>query len=108
MSQWSRNKLAAAEMWLYRGMLRIPWQAKKTNIEVLKLAKVKTRLLDIILQHQLRFLGHVLRHGRTEHLVLTGKLNGTYGRGRQRQTYKYAELETPWSRLQADAADQRS
>ena len=40
LNQDSRNKLAAAEMWFLRRVLRILWTARRTNQEVLQLAKV--------------------------------------------------------------------
>ena len=53
----------------------------------MQLAKVKRSLVDTISQRQLKFLGHVVRHKKTEHLSLTGKFNGTRGRGRPRLTF---------------------
>ncbi len=38
------------------------------------------------MRRQLRFFGHVLRRYGMEHLVVTGKIQGTRGRGRQRET----------------------
>ena len=64
--------------------MRIPWAARKTNQEVLQLAKVKRSLVDTVSQRQLKFPGHVVRHKKTEHLSLTGKFNGTRGSRRPR------------------------
>src|SRR5437870_11284161 len=36
---------------------------------------------------QLKFLGHVMRKEGLEDLILNGKIQGTRGRGRPRQTY---------------------
>jgi len=40
------NKLEAFEMWVYRRVLRIPWSAKRTNDEVLRIINKDRELLD--------------------------------------------------------------
>ena len=44
-------------------------------------------LIKQLRERQLRFLGHVLRRKQIEHLSLTGMIEGTRARGRQRQKY---------------------
>ena len=68
-------------------MLRISWEEKKTNKAVLEEAGVKRSLMQTIRKRQLQFLGHINRHKELEHLALTGKIEGTRSRGRQRITY---------------------
>jgi len=57
-------------------MLRTSWTARKTNEEVLREAGVKRQIIAKIRGRQSRFLGHVLRRGKLEHLVTTGKIKG--------------------------------
>ncbi|GFN98145.1 endonuclease-reverse transcriptase [Plakobranchus ocellatus] len=71
-------------------MLRIPWTAKKTNERVLNEANKRRSLVRNIRKRQATFLGHVMRRGKLEHLVTTGKFEGKRSRGRQR--------EKPWTR----------
>ena len=83
----SRAKLEACEMWFLRRMLRVPWTAMMSNEAVLEKANESRSLLNTIYQRQLKFLGHARRQRNTEDLVLTGKVNGSRGRGRPRKTY---------------------
>ncbi|GFO06435.1 endonuclease-reverse transcriptase [Plakobranchus ocellatus] len=87
-SKQIQNKLEATEMWFLRRMLRIPWTAKKTNERVLNEANKRrsmVRTIIIIRKRQATFLGHVMRRGKLEHLVTTGKFEGKRSRGRQRE-----------------------
>jgi len=42
------NKLEAFEMWVYRRVLRIPWTARRTNDEFLRIINKDRELLDTI------------------------------------------------------------
>ncbi|GFO49889.1 RNA-directed DNA polymerase from mobile element jockey [Plakobranchus ocellatus] len=84
-SKQIQNKLEATEMWFLRRMLRIPWTAKKTKERVLNEANKRRSLVRTIRKHQATFLGHVMRRGKLEHLVTTGKFEGKRSRGRQRE-----------------------
>ena len=86
-SKEANKRLEAAEMWMLRRMLRIPWTARKTNEQVLQQAETERQLMKQIKKRQLNFLGHVTRKHKVEHLSLTGKIEGKRARGRQRQTY---------------------
>ena len=77
------KKLEALETWFYRRMLKISWKEKVTNIEVYRCMNTSTSLLIDIVHRQLTFLGHILRKGELENLVVTGKRD----RGRQRETF---------------------
>ncbi len=81
------RRIEAAEMWLLRKMMRIPWTVKMTNVQVLRLANTKRYLLRNIRKRQLQFVGHICRKRDLEHLALTGKLEGKKSRGRQRETF---------------------
>ena len=79
-----KKRLEAAEMWMYRRTLRISWKDFKTNEDVLRIAKAEKELLSSIKARQMSFLGHIMRHSDTEKLALTGRMNGSRGRGRRR------------------------
>ena len=96
---WTLNKqsirsLEATEMWFYRRMLRIPWTAKKTNVEVLNQACTQRNLIKRIRIRQSRFFGHIMRREGLEHLVTTGKIQGRRDRGRERE--KMLDGLTSW------------
>jgi hypothetical protein len=79
------NNINAAEMWFYRRMLKISYQDHVTNEEVLRRIQAKRSLLSNIRSRQARFIGHVLRREKMEHLITTGKIEGKKGRGRPRE-----------------------
>ena len=68
--------LQALETWFYRRMLRISWKEKVTNVEVYRRINTGTSLLIDIVHRQLTFLGHILREGELENLVVTGFVDG--------------------------------
>ena len=80
-------KIEAVEMWFYRRMLRISWTEHATNEEALRRAGGKRKLVKTNKKRQLQFLGHVMRKGNLENLTLTGRIEGTRSRGRQRIAY---------------------
>ena len=81
------KKLEALETWFYRRMLRISWKEKVTNVEVYRRMNTSTSLLIDIVHRQLTFLGHILRKGELENLVVTGFVDGKRDRERQRETF---------------------
>ena len=66
-------------------MLKLPWTAKRTNVEVMQEAGLTRSLVNRIRKQQATFVGHILRRKGLEHLVITGKMEGRRGRGRQRE-----------------------
>lgn len=87
MSSVMQKRLEATEMWFIRRMLRVPWTARRTNAEVLRMAGTSRKLVTTIRQRQLRYLGHVLRGDNLEKDCLLGTIEGTRARGRQRIKY---------------------
>ena len=81
------RRLEAVEMWFYRRMMRIPWTARVTNVEVLRRGGVERCLVQKIRRRQLKFLGHIVRAEELESDCLLGRIDGTRARGRQRITY---------------------
>ena len=81
------KRLEAAEMYFYRRMMRIPWTARVTNVEVLRRAGVERCLMKRVRRRQLKFLGHIVRAGELESDCLLGRIDGTRARGRQRIKY---------------------
>ena len=55
------RRLEAAKMWYTRRIMRISWTEKKSNKEVMEMAKYKRSLLKTIRKRQLHFLGHINR-----------------------------------------------
>jgi len=88
------KRLEATEMWFLRRMLSVPWTARENNESILRRMKWKRCLMNTIRYRQLKFLGHIIRKGCLEHLVLSGKINGKKDKGRQR--IKYLENMNLW------------
>ena len=80
-----QKKIEAVEMWFWRQMLKIPWTAKRTNVEVMEEAGLTRSLVNRIRKQQATFVSHILRRKGLEHLVITGKMERRRGRGRQRE-----------------------
>ena len=74
------KKFEALETWFYRRMLRISWNEKVTNVEVYRRMNTSTSLVIDIVHRQLTFLGHILRKGELENLVVTGFVDVTSAR----------------------------
>ena len=83
-NQYSANIIEAAEMWIYRGILRISWRDRVTNVEVLNRMSTERAILNTIKQRQLRFFGHTVREGDLEADCVMGKMDGKRPRGRPR------------------------
>ena len=74
-------------MWCHRKMMRLSWLKKISNERLLYMVSMERSLLVTIRSRQLRFVGHVVRKGGLEKLVLEEKINGKRQRGRQRLKY---------------------
>ena len=81
------KKLEAMEIWAFRRMQRISWVRRMSNEAVLHQTGQNRSLLKLIRKRQLGFLGHCLRKGKLEHVVVCAKLEGKRAPGRQRTTY---------------------
>ena len=81
------KNLEAAEHWFLRIMLRIPLTDKVSTCEVLRRAGVGKRFMQDIIRRQITFNGHGIRKDELEKVVLTGYVEGTRDRGKQRETF---------------------
>ena len=78
------DKLKAAEMWLYRQLLSIRWQDKRTNKSVLLELGIERSLMNDINKRRLRYIGHAIRSQKTDLMstALMGRVEGCRKRGR--------------------------
>ena len=83
-SETSRKKLEAFEMWALRRMMRISWTRRLSNEHVLDLAKQKRELFSTVQIRKLVYLGHVMRHESMQRDLIEGMVEGKRGRGRPR------------------------
>ena len=78
------DKLKAAEMWLYRQLLSVSWQDKRTNESVLRELGTKRSLVKEINKRRLRYIGHAIRNQKTDLMstTLMGRVEGCRKKGR--------------------------
>ena len=63
-------------------MIDLTWNRSKADHLIIIISTRK--LMSNIKRRQAEFLGHVMRKGKVEHLLTTGKIEGKRSRGRQR------------------------
>ena len=68
-------------------MQRISHTEHVTNVEVLRKANTKIKLLSEMVNRQMKFFGLVMRKEEMGKLVTSGYVEGKRARGRQRETY---------------------
>ena len=88
MRKYEEKKIEAAEMWLYRRLLRVKWTEKRTNESILAQLKTKHQLLDTINKRKLKYFGHAARNTKTDLMktVAQGKVEAKRKRGRPPNT----------------------
>ena len=82
------RKIDAFELWCWRGLLRVPWTARRSNQSILKEISPGIPLEGMMLKLKLQYFGHLLR--RVDSLEKTPMLGGFGGRkrrGRQRMRW---------------------
>ena len=80
-----RQRIDAFELWCWRRLLRVPWNARRSNQSILKEISPEYSLEGLMLKLKLQYFGHLMR--RTDSLEkspMLGKIEGGRRRGRQR------------------------
>ena len=86
---WTVNKaecqrIDAFELWCWRGLLRVPWTARRSNQSILKGTSPGCSLEGLMLMLKLQYLGHLMRRIDTlEKTLILGRIGGRRRRGRQ-------------------------
>ena len=82
------RRIDAFELWCWRGLLRVPWTARRSNQSILKEISPEYSLGRLMLKMKLQYFGHLM--GRTDSLektLMLGKTAGKRRRGRQRMRW---------------------
>ena len=85
---WAINKaehqiIDAFELWCWRGLLRVPWTARRSNQSILKEIGSEYWLEGMMLKLKLQYFGHVMWGGDSfEKTLMLGKIEGRRRRGR--------------------------
>ena len=76
-----RWRIDAFELWWWRGLLRVPWTARRSNQSILKEISPGCSLEELMLKLKLQYFGHLM--WRVESLEKTLMLGGVEGRRRR-------------------------
>ena len=78
----------AFELWCWRRLLRVPWNARRSNQSILKEIIVTCSLKGLMLKLKLQYFGHMMwRADSCEKTVMLGKIEVRRRRGRQRMKW---------------------
>ena len=81
-------RIDALELWCWRRLLRVPWNARRSNQSILKEISPEYSLEGLMLKLNLQYSGHLMQ--RTDSLgktLMLGKIEGRRRRGRQRMRW---------------------
>ena len=70
-------KIDAFELWCWRGLLRVPWTARRSNQSILKEISPGCTLEGLMLKLKLQYFGHLMRRPDSlEKTLMLGKIEG--------------------------------
>ena len=82
------QRIDAFELWCWRGLLRVPWTARRSNQSILKEISPRCSLEGLMLKLKLQYFGHLIRRADSlEKTLVLGKIEGRRRRGRQRMRW---------------------
>ena len=80
-----RQRIDTFELWCWRRLLRVPWNARRSNQSILKEISPEDSLEGLILKLKLQYFGHLMqRTDSLEKTLMLEKIEGGRRRGRQR------------------------
>ena len=80
-----RQRIDAFELWCWRGLLRVPWTARRSNQSTLKEISPGCSLEGLMLKLKRQYFGHLMwRADSFEKTLMLGKTEGRKRRGRKR------------------------
>ena len=81
-------KIDAFELWCWRGLLSVPWTARRSNQSILKEISPEYSLEGLMLGLKLQYFCHLMRRDDSfEKTLMLGKIEGRRRRGRQRMRW---------------------
>ena len=82
------RRIDAFELWCWRGLLRVPWTARRSNQSILKEISPGCSLEGLMLKLKLQYFRHLMRRADSlEKTLMLGKIGGRRRRGRQRMRW---------------------
>ena len=83
-----RQRIGAFKLWCWRGLLRVPWTARRSNQSILKEISLGCSLEGVMLKLKLQSFGHLMwRVDSLEKTLMLGGIGGRRRRGRQRMRW---------------------
>ena len=80
-----RQRIDAFEMWCWRGLLKVPWTARRSKQSILNEISPGYSLEGQMLKLKLQYFGHLMRKTDSlEKTLMLGKIEGRRRRGQQR------------------------
>ena len=85
MKKAERQRIDAFELLCWRGLLRVPWTARRSNQSILKEINPGCSLEGLMLKLELQYFGHLIRRvDSLEKTLMLGGIGGRWRRGRQK------------------------
>ena len=82
------GRIDAFELWCWRRLLRVPWNARRSNQSILKEISPEYLLEGLMLKLKLQYFGHLIwRTDSFEKTLMLGKIEGRRRRGQQRMRW---------------------
>ena len=82
------RRIDAFELWCWRGLLRVPWTARRSNQSILKEISPGISLEGLMQMLKLQYFGHLMgRVDSLEKILMLGKIEGRRRRGQQRMRW---------------------
>ena len=79
------QRFDAFELWCWRGLLRVPWSARRWNQSIIKEINPEYSLEGLIMKLKLHYFGHLMRKTYSlEKSLMLGTMEGRRRRGQQR------------------------
>ena len=81
-------RIDAFELWCWRRLFRVPWNARRSNQSILKEISPGISLEGMMLKLKLQYFGHLMRRvDSLEKTLMLGGIGGRRRRGRQRMRW---------------------
>ena len=88
MKKAERQRIDSFELWCWRGLLRVSWTARKSNLSILKEISPGCSLEGLMLKLKLQYFGHLMqRVNSLEKTLMLGGIGGRSRRGQQRMRW---------------------
>ena len=72
-----RRRIDAFELWCWRRLLRVPWNARRSNQSILKEISPGCSLEGLMLKLKLQYFGHLMQRADSfEKILMLGKIEG--------------------------------